>query len=110
MTVTDARKFLENNAIKFAGAVRRYPWRAEDESGAGLSFRGLADHRRRICRIRDLGSRHGTARSRVHGGGRSFDAGVDAVDTGVRANHLRWSRARQAVRVLSARCVAHAAK
>ena len=63
----------------------------------------LGTHRRRrLRRLRDLGSRHGTARPRLHGASATCRRSARAVDAGLRAHRLRRPRRRQAVAVLPA--------
>ena len=89
-----------------ARAVRRHPRRRKGEIGAGCASQFDSDRRRRICRVCDLGRRHRTTRSGLHGARRPEHDFARAVATGSCANGLRGSRRRRRVAVRQPRVVA----
>ena len=69
MTVVEARKFLEQARDQVrAGAVRRHPRRRRRRSAVPVAhFEDILTDGAGFAGLRDLGPRHGAARSRLHG-------------------------------------------
>ena len=87
MTPQQAKKFLKDNDVKFILAQFVDIHGAAKAKAVPVEHLDMVlDRRCRLRRLRVVGIRHGAARSRLHGRGRSRHAAARPVDAGLRAH------------------------